>query len=231
MNPIPDIPILFEDAVLLAVNKPAGLAVHHTPDPSEPNLQCLLEARFSRHLLLFHRLDRDTTGVVLLGKDRAIAPTMLARFATHRIRKCYWAVVSGRWDKRWNRVETGIQKGARGGWETSDSPQAPQHALTTFHVLAQNDEKSWIEALPKTGRPHQIRLHCHFQGCPILGDTRYGTALDQPMALHAYRLDLRHPVTQTPLSIIARPPTYWHTHLDGLTIKPALQTYFNASDG
>lgn len=203
-----EIPVIYEDDCLLSVNKPAHLPVHHTPDADAPDLQSLVEARAGKRLILFHRLDRDTTGVVIFGKTRAVNKAMSDAFAEHRVRKCYWAVVAGKWMRQWNRVETLVQKSEAGGWE--NSLETGKRALTTFRVLDSNEEKSWLEVLPKTGRTHQIRLHCLHQGHPILGDERYGVKSERaPMALHAVRLDFRHPVTGESLCLQAPAPSYW----------------------
>lgn len=210
MIPVPDIEILFEDDVLVAVNKPALLPVHATADSGTADLQSLFEARYGRPLILFHRLDRETSGIVLLGKSRRIAKAMHSCFTDHRIRKAYWAVVRGQWQSEWNRMDCHLEKG-QGGHYRVVKPPAGKRAISTVHVRGRHPEKTWIEVLPKTGRTHQIRVQCAFQGCPILGDRRYGScdAGMPPMALHAVRVDLAHPLTQAPLSIVAKPPSYW----------------------
>jgi len=88
---------VFEDAYLIAVNKPAGLPVHDTVDPLRPSLQSLLEKQVGKKLVLFHRLDLDTTGLVLLGKDPSINTAMTDLFRNRAVEKTYWCVVDGRW--------------------------------------------------------------------------------------------------------------------------------------
>lgn len=216
--------ILFEDDALLAVNKPASMPVHHTHLPDEQNLQSELEAIYGP-LTLLHRLDRDTTGVVLLAKTKPAAKLLSAQFETHRIRKCYWAVVSGQWQPQWNRVETWLMKDTDGRWINSTQTDTGIHARSTVRLLATNGEKSWLEILPKTGRQHQLRLHCLYHHCPILGDLKYGGPPSPfPMALHACRLDFKHPLTHAPLTITALPPAYWKSHyLPDLSIPTSLQ--------
>lgn len=211
--------IVYEDEVLVAVNKPAHMPVHGRPGGRRPDLLGVAEQQLGRRLVLFHRLDIDTTGVVLLGKDRSINPAMAAVFAEKRIRKMYWTVVRGVWRAEWNRVETRIDRAEPKGFRNVVA--GGKIALTTFRRLAVHADKSWLEALPKTGRTHQIRLHCLALGCPILGDALYGERTAMPIALHARRIDLRHPQSGEVLRLIAEPPDYWTTHwLNELSPEP-----------
>jgi 23S rRNA-/tRNA-specific pseudouridylate synthase len=182
-------------------------------------VQGLLERRLQRPLVLFHRLDIDTTGVVLLGKNRSINAAMAAMFEGRKIRKTYWAVVAGRWRPQWNRIETRIARTATGGWHNVVA--GGRLAVSTCRVLAGGGEKSWVEFLPKTGRTHQVRLHCLAMGCPILGDGVYGEAGPVPIALHARRIDMRHPLSGSTLRIEAPLPPYWaDVWLRGLDVEP-----------
>jgi RluA family pseudouridine synthase len=219
-----DIEILYEDDDLVAVNKPAGLVVHRAGASDRSDLQSLLETRLGRALVLFHRLDRDTTGVVLLGKKRSINTAMAAKFERKQIRKAYWAVVAGRWHPEWNRIETRIARAEGGRWAYVVA--GGRQALSTCRLLSATDEKSWIEMLPKTGRTHQVRLHCLAMGCPILGDRLYGERAALPMALHAWRVDLAHPRSGAPLSLRAAAPPYWREHwLIGLSVHPDARSF------
>ena len=217
------IPILFEDEVLVAVDKPPRMPVHGRPGGRRADLLSTLEEQLGRRLVLFHRLDIDTTGVVLLGKSRAINPAMAAMFAEKRVRKAYWAVVGGRWSPGWTRIETRIDRD-EGGKRFRNVVAGGKEALSTCRILAASDAKSWIEVLPKTGRTHQVRLHCLAMGCPVLGDRTYGEPAAEPIALHAWRVDLRHPVSGVPLTLRAGPPPYWRSlWLAGLDYEAPLQ--------
>ncbi|HYD50868.1 MAG TPA: pseudouridine synthase, partial [Terriglobales bacterium] len=99
------IEVLFEDEMLIAVNKPANLPVHQVVNRDRSDLQTQVEQQLGKRLVLFHRLDADTTGIVLLGKQRSINAAIAKMFANKRMRKTYWAVVRGRWQPDWNRVE------------------------------------------------------------------------------------------------------------------------------
>jgi RluA family pseudouridine synthase len=215
------IEILYEDDVLIAVNKPPGLVVH-SGGAQRPDLQSRVREHLGREVVLFHRLDKDTSGVVLLGKQRSINSAMAHAFETKRIRKAYWAVVGGRWRPEWNRIETRILRGADDRWRNVVA--GGREAISTCRLLVGDDTKSWIEVLPKTGRTHQVRLHCLAMGHPVLGDRVYGERAALPMALHAWRVDLRHPVTGAALRIRAAPPPFWETDwLAGLPLDASLR--------
>ena len=218
--------ILYEDDVLIAANKPPRTPVHGRPGGRRPDLLTLAEARSGRRLVLFHRLDIDTTGVVLLGKDRSINAAMTAAFAEKRIRKAYWAVVRGRWQPSWNRIETRIDRDGDAR-RFRNVVAGGRSAVSTCRLLDANDARSWIEVLPKTGRTHQVRLHCLAMGCPVLGDPIYGERTADPIALHAWRVDLRHPVHGHAVSIRAVPPEYWRGRwLDGLSYADSWSAAF-----
>lgn len=194
----------------MAVNKPPFLPVHVTLDPSRPHLQGLLEKKLDRNLTLFHRLDVDTTGVVLLGKSTEINKPMSELFLGRKLRKIYSVVVDGRWLKEWSVVRTYIKK-TRGNWANFSKGKSTERAITHFRVLHSGPSKSWIEAELETGKTHQIRLHCLEMGHPILGDRVYGKADPSgvPLALHAARVEFVHPLTAKALKIEAPLPSYW----------------------
>ena len=185
--------ILWEDADLLAVNKPAGLLVDSGGRADDVVTQTKCFA--------FHRLDRETSGIVLLGRSRRYAREITEMFEKKTIRKAYLAVVRGDW--RDSRVELAIEG---------------RTAVTTFRRLATGfyagDAVSLIEALPKTGRTHQIRIHCAHAGHPILGDAKYGKdERGDGHALHAHRLDFRHPGSGETISVRSQPLPWLSTWL------------------
>lgn len=206
------IDILFEDDWILAAAKPAGLPSHATADPLRPHFQGLLEKQLGRELVLFHRLDLDTTGVVLFGKDPAVNRAFTEMFRDRLAKKTYWAVVEGRWPADWTEVRTYIKKTGGGRWANVPKGKGGDLALSHFTTLATTGEKTHIEVRPQTGRTHQIRLHCLERGHAILGDKLYGRAHAQnvPMALHARALEFTHPQTSKPVRIEAPAPSYWN---------------------
>ncbi len=209
---------LFEDEWLIAVSKPAGWR-------SDEDLRPAVSEGIGREAVLFHRLDKDTSGVILLGKRKEANAGISMAFEKHRIRKAYLAVVHGEWLPQWNRVESFVVRDSASGRMRNvaeDTPEA-KRALTTFRLLARAADRSLIEAMPKTGRTHQIRLHCALQKRPVMGDKLYGPSGEAAMAqaLHAYRLDFRHPVTDKDIRIAAAVPEAWQeTWLAPLLANP-----------
>lgn len=211
--------IIFQDECLLVVNKPAGIPVHATHDPIRPHLQGIAEKSLGKKLVLHHRLDRDTTGLVIFGIDPTYNKAMTDLFRDRAVKKSYWAVVDGRWLEEWQRVETYIDKIAGGRWVNvrggARGSKNAKEAVTDFKILGGNGEKTWLECSPQTGRTHQIRLHCLHKQHPILGDTTYHEQTrgwKYPMALHARRLTFAHPKTGEQLTLEAPAPEYWDAY-------------------
>ncbi len=208
------IEVLFEDDFFVAVNKPADLPVHATHDVLRPHLQGYVETQIGQSLVLFHRLDLDTTGVVLFGKDPEVNRAVTEMFKDREMDKTYWAVVDGRWLDTWTEVQTYIAKTTGGRWANRPKGKGGDLAITQFKVLKTNGDKSWLEVKPKTGRTHQIRLHCLEKTHSVLGDRQYGRANAQgiPMALHARQLQFVHPKTNEKITVEASAPSYWKDH-------------------
>lgn len=215
-EPPPPLPeVLYEDDRILAVNKPAGLLVHPSGGTFVWSLVTLLRlARPEAKLHLVHRLDRDTSGVVVLAKDPEANRLLKEAFQQQATDKVYWAVCRGRpgWDTLLVEAPIGDDPRSRVRVRMGARPDG-MAARTRFFVLARWHDRALIAAHPRTGRTHQIRLHLEHAGFPILGDRLYGQpdevflhTLDHGMdawalerlgwprhALHARLLRLPHP--------------------------------------
>jgi 23S rRNA pseudouridine1911/1915/1917 synthase len=219
--------ILFEDNHCLGFNKPAGLLTQGD-ETREPTLidaaRAYLKARYQKpgnvYVGMVHRLDRPTSGVVLLAKTSKAAARLSEQFRKGEIQKVYWAVVeglcaeeTGEWvdtlvkDEERNVVRV-AQPGTRGGRE----------ARVVVRVLGRDTEArtSWLELRPSTGRSHQLRVQLASHGLPIVGDRKYGArsaliALDgRPrVALHARELSFMHPTRREAISVTAPVPADW----------------------
>lgn len=214
-----DLPVLFEDDALLIVNKPAGLAVHGGSGVSFGVIESLRTQRSeARFLELAHRLDRETSGILLVGKKRSalLALHDMFREAGQHADKRYWVLVSGRWLDEKRHVRTPLLKylTPEGERRVRISPEG-KAAHTVFRLLARGKSWSLLEAQLKTGRTHQIRVHLASLGFPILGDEKYGDfGLNRElvskglkrMALHAWRLSFPHPINGTLLEMLAPVP-------------------------
>jgi len=202
-----DLPIVFEDEAMLVINKPEGIAVHGGSGVSFGVIEALRRQRpQARFLELAHRLDRETSGILLVGKKRSALTALHDMFREHGAGadKRYLVLVKGRWMNATQHVRQPLLKYLTESGERRVSVNAegkPSH--TVFRLLARWSGMSLLEAQLKTGRTHQIRVHLAHLGFPILGDEKYGDfALNKRlrpeglkrMALHAWQMDFRHPL-------------------------------------
>ncbi len=219
--------VLFEDEHLLAINKPSGLAVHGGSGISFGIIEQLRAQRpQARFLELVHRLDRDTSGVLLLAKKRGALTQLHADLREGKCKKFYLALVKGAWrgDKR--SVELNLHKYTLASGERRVAVHAEgQASHTVFELKKALREFSLVRAELKTGRTHQIRVHLAHLGYPIAGDDKYGDFdLNRQVArsglkrmfLHAASLGLRHPVSGAKLVIEAPLPADLKNFLDAL---------------
>ncbi len=211
MNHLPfDCPVIFEDEALLVVNKPAGvLSVPGGFSPNVPDLRTILEPLYGP-LWIVHRLDKDTSGVVVLARTAETHRRLNLQFDNHVISKEYRAVVYGQ--PGWSSCEFDqllLVNGDRN--HRTIASKLGKSARTDFQVLHRFPCFTYMAAFPHTGLTHQIRAHLSILGFPILMDELYGKSKLLPsdadlinrMALHAIQIQFIHPLTQKPLSISA----------------------------
>lgn len=203
---------MYRDERLLVLDKPAGLPVHRGPR-GEPSLEDWLPALALGKRRLpqpAHRLDADTAGCLVLGRTKPALAALGALFAEGRVGKTYWAVVRGAPPEPEGEVAASLLKRstAREGWRMVVDPGG-QPALTLWRMLGQGDGLSWLELRPRTGRTHQLRVHCAHLGCPILGDARYGGGEG---SLHLLARAVSLPL-DPPVSAAAPPPPHMRAAL------------------
>jgi tRNA pseudouridine32 synthase/23S rRNA pseudouridine746 synthase len=222
--------VLYRDGLMLVIDKPAGIAVHAGPGGG-PGLEALFQSlRFGlpRPPALAHRLDRDTSGCLVLGRHPKALRRLGALFAAGRIEKTYWAVVAGRPQEAAGRIETGLKKRTeRGGWRMVVDPGG-RHAVTEYRVLAGGEGRSWLELHPQTGRTHQIRVHCAALGCPVVGDRAYGgAAMRGPLLLHARWIAVPLYPGRPPITVTAPAPPHMLAELQRLGYDALAQAEAN----
>ncbi|MGE5615525.1 MAG: RluA family pseudouridine synthase, partial [Bacillota bacterium] len=211
-------PVIYEDEALLALNKPSGIAVHGGSGVAHGAIESLRSMRpEARFLELVHRLDRETSGVLLVAKKRAALTALHAMLRERRVDKRYLAAVAGRFRNELQRVRLALaSRTTNEGEKRVSVSEAGQEAETVFRRLARGEEFSLLEAQLLTGRTHQIRVHLAHLGHPILGDDKYGDfELNRRlrklglkrMFLHAASLELVHPLTGERLRIEAPLPS------------------------
>ncbi len=209
--------VLYRDALMLVIDKPSGIPVHPGPGGG-PNLEDLFDAlRFGlpRPPALAHRLDRDTSGCLVLGRHRKALARLGRLFASGRIEKVYWAIVQGTPDVEAGTVELPLTKlTPQRGWKMVGDP-AGQPAVTDWRVLGRAGALTWLECRPRTGRTHQVRVHCQALGCPVLGDPVYGEGPpDVPLHLHARAVSVPLYPGRAPVRIEAPPPDHMRAALE-----------------
>lgn len=185
--------LLFKDGLILVVNKPAGVASTPTARASHLDLSTLT---FGKTTLpqVAHRLDKETTGCLVLGRHARALRTLADLFQQRKIAKTYWAIVEGTWPE---------------GLERVDDPVDGQEASTLVRPLAQLEIGTWLELRPLTGRTHQLRIHCAAHGHPILGDSRYGAKKPGALLLHARRVEIPLYPKKPAIAVEAPLPASW----------------------
>ncbi len=211
------LPILYEDAALIAINKPAHLAVHGGSGVAFGVIEQLRIGRpQAKFLELAHRLDRDTSGVLLVAKKRSALTVLHTAWRAGAIEKQYLALVSGAWERAGQVVaEPLFRYLTQEGERRVRIDREGQSARTVFRRIEAGPIATLIEADLETGRTHQLRVHLAHLGTPILGDEKYGDfALNKLLAkrglkrmfLHACRMRMKHPLTGDQLDLVAPLP-------------------------
>jgi RluA family pseudouridine synthase len=214
------IEILYEDEVLIAVNKPPGLPTQATLDKKRPHVYGLLQKLLQEknphaYLALHHRLDKDTSGVLIFCKDKNYNEKISDMFKRHEFEKIYFVLTEKApckksWTIKNHLAEVKVPNSQRARLHSVKS--GGKIAITDFKLLETYKKALLIEAKPKTGRMHQIRVHLAECGLPILGDDLYNrkSKIKVPrMMLHAKELRFRHPKTGEELKIESPLPKEW----------------------
>jgi tRNA pseudouridine32 synthase/23S rRNA pseudouridine746 synthase len=208
--------LLYRDGLMLVIDKPAGMAVHKGPKGSRgaPSIEDYFDAlRFGlpRPPALAHRLDKETSGCLVLGRHRKALADLNLMFRNGKVGKTYWAVVEGGPDADEGRIDLPLGRldDKIGWWMKHDPNGLP--SSTTWKVMGRASGLTWLALEPLTGRTHQLRVHCSATGFPILGDNIYGTAPRHGgpgMHLHAREIVVPLYKNKPPIKVTAPVPAH-----------------------
>lgn len=231
-DPIPceaqpqDIPldIVYEDADLLVVNKPKGMVVHPAAGNPDGTLVNALLAHCPQGLSgingvmrpgIVHRIDKDTSGLLMVAKNDAAHQGLAAQIKDHSFSREYEAVIVGHLKQAEGTVDAPIGRHPVHRKKMAVTEKNSKHAVTHYRVLEEFPGYSHVRLCLETGRTHQIRVHMAYLGHPVAGDTVYGAAADglQGQCLHARHIGLRHPVTGEWLEFDSPLPEYFEAFL------------------
>jgi 23S rRNA pseudouridine955/2504/2580 synthase len=226
------LPIVYEDAALLVIDKPPGIAVHGGSGVSYGVIESLRAQRPQAKLLeLVHRLDRDTSGLLIVAKKRSALVELHRQLREGLVRKLYAALVQGSWSGGAREIRAPLHKFVTAGGERRVAVHdAGQTAVTRVRPIAIGDACSLLELELLTGRTHQIRVHLAHAGHPVLGDDKYGDfELNRVLAkegvkrlmLHARRLSFTHPVSGERLELDAPLPPDLQRYAEAHLALPA----------
>lgn len=222
--------IIFEDEAMLVIDKPAGFAVHGGSGVSRGVIEQLrMERPHAKFLELVHRLDRETSGVLMLAKKRSALVALHEAIRSNHMDKRYLMLVHGKWTEKKKRVVLSLQKHVSANGERRVSVEDDgQESETIFHLRKNLGDFSLLEAQLITGRTHQLRVQLAHLGFPIAGDDKYGDfALNKllhkqglkRMFLHSAETGIRHPLSGEKLKLIAPLPVELEKFLKKLEVE------------
>jgi 23S rRNA pseudouridine955/2504/2580 synthase len=243
--PAREFPVLMEDEAMIAIDKPAGVAVHGGSGVSFGVIEQLRRARpASTNLELVHRLDRETSGVLLVAKKRSALKNLQDQFRDRETGKTYLALVLGLWPSNKKVIDSplmkytipnGVGEGERRVKVVGKDDPNGMRSITLVRVARTVGPYTLLEVTIKTGRTHQIRVHLASQGHPIAGDDKYGDFEHNKllhkmglkrMFLHAWQLKFQHPQSHRPVSLQAPLPPELKNFVDGIQ-PPIIQPHLD----
>jgi 23S rRNA pseudouridine1911/1915/1917 synthase len=198
----PNIPIIYEDKDILVIDKPAGITAHPAPGEKE-----ITVAEIFEKAIVVHRLDKGTSGVMVLAKNQKAAESLKGQFQARKVAKKYIALIHGKLLPDEGVIDMPLSRNLIARNKIAPAEEG-RDAKTLYKVLKYYRGFTLVEAKPKTGRTHQIRVHFSAIGFPLFGDARYGNSADKTdrVFLHAAELSFLHPTTGERVTYISKLP-------------------------
>ena len=216
--------IVYEDDYIIIINKPRNMVVHPAAGNEEHTLvnallnHCKLSMINSERPGIVHRLDKDTTGLIICAKDDETHLKLVEMFANREVKKKYLAICNGSFSKENGLIDKPIGRDEKDRKKMSVKSKSGKEALTEYNVLTSNLKYSLVDVTLHTGRTHQIRVHFSSLNHPIVGDETYGNKNEKIKAtgqmLHSYYLEFSHPITDENLSFTVLPDEYFFNILN-----------------
>lgn len=216
--------IVYEDDYIIIINKPRNMVVHPAAGNEEHTLvnallnHCKLSMINSERPGIVHRLDKDTTGLIVCAKDDETHLKLVEMFANREVKKKYLAICNGSFSKENGLIDKPIGRDEKDRKKMSVKSKSGKEALTEYNVLTSNLKYSLVDVTLHTGRTHQIRVHFSSLNHPIVGDETYGNKNEKIKAngqmLHSYYLEFLHPITEENLSFTVLPDEYFFSILN-----------------
>ena len=216
--------IVYEDDYIIIINKPRNMVVHPAAGNEEHTLvnallnHCKLSMINSERPGIVHRLDKDTTGLIICAKDDETHLKLVEMFANREVKKKYLAICNGSFSKENGLIDKPIGRDEKDRKKMSVKSKSGKEALTEYNVLTSNLKYSLVDVTLHTGRTHQIRVHFSSLNHPIVGDETYGNKNEKIKAtgqmLHSYYLEFSHPITDENLSFTVLPDEYFFSILN-----------------
>jgi 23S rRNA pseudouridine1911/1915/1917 synthase len=212
--------VLYEDADLLIVLKPAGLLTVATPDERDRTAYAYLREYLREHnarqkLFIVHRLDKLASGILVFAKSERVKSLLKGVFSRHDIERKYWAIVEGSVQKDKGTIRSRLAEDRSMRMHSTEDEAKGKSAVTHYRVLKRLRNLTVLEVTLETGRKNQIRVHLSEMGHPIVGDRAYGSTQNPlgRLGLHAFHLGFRHPVRGMPLAFQTEPPPEFRRYL------------------
>jgi 23S rRNA pseudouridine1911/1915/1917 synthase len=208
--------IVHEDKDIVIINKKAGVVVHPAPGHYENTLvngllyhiKDLSAINGVNRPGIVHRLDKDTSGLIIVAKNDEAHRNLVEMFSKHTINKTYLAIAKGKLSQETGRIETLIGRNPKDRKQMTVVYRNGKNAITNYKVLDSKGNYTLLSVNIETGRTHQIRVHLKYMNHPIVGDQVYGRKdnIANRQMLHAYKLEFKHPITEEKMSVVGNPP-------------------------